>query len=417
MNETNPLNYGILYVDDEVTSLKYFREIFEETAPVFTAASAEEGFAVLQEHGDEIGIVLSDQRMPGQNGIDFLSCVAEEYPRPMRILVTAHADLSVAVGALNDGLLYAYLTKPWDPEELGMRLSCALEHFNVATERERLLEEKSIAFNHLLMADRAASIGILAAGLNHHLRNSLTVIRTFHELLPYQLDEEFGRKPQDADYFEDSYSEAKDQMGKLTNMLTNLWDSANGSSLLSEEDLDVGKIFRDAAEVVFARDTEVSFSLDMDDNVPTVTGDLRKLSQMARLLIQEGKSNITGAGSVDVSISSFQDQSTGQEMIQVSCVDDGKSIGEGEELERLFDPFYVRPHQPEEYGTNLMACYLTVFHHGGRINAERLHDSGKNAITFVIPSSPAPSIDQSGSKKIIGDAVRKQITTKVALSS
>ena len=187
MIETNPMNYGILYVDDEVTSLKYFREIFEDIAPIFAAESACEGMEILRNHSHEIGIVLSDQRMPDQDGIDFLSQVAEEFPRPLRILVTAHAELSLAVDALNNGMLYAYLSKPWDPEELGMRLSCALDHFNLVTEKDRLLQEKSSAFHQLLMADRAASIGILAAGLNHHLRNALTVIRTFHDLLPYQL--------------------------------------------------------------------------------------------------------------------------------------------------------------------------------------------------------------------------------------
>ena len=108
--------FGILYVDDEKTSLKYFKEAFAEIAPIYTAHNAEEGLSVFQANQGRIGIVLSDQKMPKVSGIEFLTQVREIDDEPLRIIVTAYSDLAIAVDRLNEGLLYSYLTKPWGSE-------------------------------------------------------------------------------------------------------------------------------------------------------------------------------------------------------------------------------------------------------------------------------------------------------------
>ena len=136
-------DYGILYIDDELKSLKYFEAIFGDLAPIYIASSPEEGFAIFQENHDKIGMVLSDKKMPNESGLDLLKRIRAVDPKPLRFLVTAFSDLDVAVDALNDGLLYAYLTKPWDPDELEHRLVKAMSHFSLARERDRLLQEKS----------------------------------------------------------------------------------------------------------------------------------------------------------------------------------------------------------------------------------------------------------------------------------
>jgi response regulator RpfG family c-di-GMP phosphodiesterase len=215
-------DYGILYIDDELKSLKYFEAIFDSLAPIYIANSPEEGYALFCEHHESIGVVVSDKKMPGESGLDLLQRIRKVDPNPLRFLVTAFSDLDAAVDALNDGLLYSYLTKPWDPDELEHRLSKALGHFCLERERERLIREKAEAFQQLLMADKAASIGILSAGLNHHLRNALTVLRTFYDLLPYQLEEEIEGEPKDGAFWGDFYGEVGGQIERMTSILSNL---------------------------------------------------------------------------------------------------------------------------------------------------------------------------------------------------
>ncbi len=103
-------DYGILYIDDELKSLKYFEAIFEELAPIHIASGPEEGYALFCEHHERIGVVVSDKKMPGESGLSLLARIRKVDPNPLRFLVTAFSDLDAAVEALNEGLLYSYLT-------------------------------------------------------------------------------------------------------------------------------------------------------------------------------------------------------------------------------------------------------------------------------------------------------------------
>lgn len=379
--------YGILYIDDEMKSLKYFEAIFEGLAPIYLANSPEEGFATFQEHHARIGVVISDKKMPGESGIDLLKRIRKVDPKPLRFLVTAFSDLDAAVDALNDGLLYSYLTKPWDPDDLENRLSKALSHFCLERERELLIREKTEAFQQLLMADKAASIGILSAGLNHHLRNALTVLRTFYDLLPFQLQDEIEGEPKDRAFWCDFYDEVGGQIERMTSILSNLSEGTKMSSLRLESDIDLAATLRDAGELVLQGRPDIRFKVDAPEDLPLIQGDAQKLAQMARFLFEEARSVLKRGGEVEIFLSSID----GARDVQVVFLDNGDPVPE-EDLPRLFDPFYVRANQPEELGTNLMACYLTVFHHGGTIRAERATD-GRNAVIFSIPVSPEPEND------------------------
>lgn len=379
--------YGILYIDDEMKSLKYFEAIFESLAPIYIANSPDEGYALFQQYHDRIGVVMSDKKMPGESGIELLKRIRKVDPNPLRFLVTAFSDLDAAVEALNDGLLYSYLTKPWDPDDLEHRLSKALGHFCLERERERLIREKADAFQQLLMADKAASIGILSAGLNHHLRNALTVMRTFYDLLPFQLEDEIEGEPKDRAFWCDFYGEVGGQIDRMTSILSNLSEGTKMSGLRVSEGIDMAATLRDAGELVLQGRPDIRFKVEGPDDLPLITGDSQKLSQMARFLFEEARSILKRGGEIEVFLSAID----GGRDVQVVFLDNGDPVPE-EDLPRLFDPFYVRANQPEELGTNLMACYLTVFHHGGTIRAERATD-GRNAVIFSIPVSPEPEND------------------------
>ncbi len=376
--------YGILYIDDEVKSLKYFEAIFSGLAPIYTAATPEEGFEIFRRNHRRIGIVVSDKRMPGESGLDLLRRIRAHDPKPLRFLVTAFSDLDAAVESLNDGLLYSYLTKPWDPDDLENRLSTALRHFQLERERERLLREKSEAVQQVLMADKAASIGILSAGLNHHLRNALTVMRTFYDLLPYQLAEEIEGEPKDTSFWGEFYEEVGGQMDRMTSILSNLSEGTKMSGLNLRGGIDLVGLFEEAGAIVLEDRDDIAHRVVGAEGLPAVEGDAQKLAQMARFLFDEAKATLRKGGEIEVSLA----LSEGGDGVTVIFADNGDPVPE-EDLPRLFDPFYVRSNTPEELGTNLMACYLTVFHHGGTIRAARTED-GRNAVILNLPLAPLP---------------------------
>lgn len=162
LNPNSTPTCGILYIDDEEKALKYFRMAFGQKFQVFTAASGADGLEILRKEARNIGIVISDQRMPGMSGAEFLSTVRDEYPHVVRILTTAYSDLESAIQAVNKGHIYQYVVKPWEIPELGMILQRAADYFLVISERNQLLALKMNTLQKIICGDRLKSL-LLAA--------------------------------------------------------------------------------------------------------------------------------------------------------------------------------------------------------------------------------------------------------------
>ncbi|HUH32804.1 MAG TPA: response regulator, partial [Daejeonella sp.] len=107
---------NLLYVDDEENNLMSFKATFRLKYNVMIALSAAEAMKVLEKKPVEI--IITDQRMPGMTGIEFLEKVQEKYPDPIRILLTGYADMNAVIDAVNKGKIYHYLSKPWNEEVL-----------------------------------------------------------------------------------------------------------------------------------------------------------------------------------------------------------------------------------------------------------------------------------------------------------
>ncbi len=154
LNTTTTPVCGILYIDDEEKALKYFRMAFGQKYQVFTAASGAEGIDILRREAKNIGIVISDQRMPGMLGAEVLGVVREEFPQIVRILTTAYSDLDSAIQAVNKGHIYQYVVKPWEIPDLGMVLQRAADYFLVTAERNELLALKMSTLQRIVCGDR-----------------------------------------------------------------------------------------------------------------------------------------------------------------------------------------------------------------------------------------------------------------------
>jgi excisionase family DNA binding protein len=130
----------ILYIDDEEKSLVNFSRVFRNKFNILSAASASEGYRLLEEHRDEIALLMTDQRMPGEKGVDFLKRARQLQPKAVRILTTAYTDFDVAIEAVNSGAISKLITKPWDIPQLEVILREACDFFTAQRENDVLLD-------------------------------------------------------------------------------------------------------------------------------------------------------------------------------------------------------------------------------------------------------------------------------------
>jgi len=130
----------ILIVDDEEAILETMSFTFMDLYEVFTSTDAREALRILDEKSP-IACVITDQRMPGMTGVEFLAEASERHPETVRIMLTGFADAEATIQAINDGHVYAYVNKPWEPDELKQTVKRAVAHNSLAAENSRLVGE------------------------------------------------------------------------------------------------------------------------------------------------------------------------------------------------------------------------------------------------------------------------------------
>ena len=128
--------YGILIVDDEKAILESIEFTLATEYRVFTALSGEQGLEILG--AEDIALVIVDQVMPGMTGVEFLEHVVERAPETIRMMLTGYADLSSLVRGINEGQIYRYIAKPWEPEQLRIDVKRALETYELAHRNAQL---------------------------------------------------------------------------------------------------------------------------------------------------------------------------------------------------------------------------------------------------------------------------------------
>ncbi|HZL41797.1 MAG TPA: hybrid sensor histidine kinase/response regulator [Verrucomicrobiae bacterium] len=378
--------FAILYVDDEEKSLKSLARAFEDQFRILTAINAQDGLKLLQEQGENIGVLMTDQRMPGEKGVWLLERARQLYPRVIRILATAYSDMDAAISAVNSGAIYKYVTKPWDPPQLEQTLKRSLDFFMVQRERDQLLREKMSVLHNMMIADRIVSLGLLAAGLSHHIRNSLVAVKTFLDLAPAKMAEEKMdlaglRNP---DFWKEYYQNVQGQLGKINGLLKDLWTASEKPSFEFSDEVQVRDVVNATIEELkpnfVAKKIEVQN--DVPEALPMLKVDKPKFHRLFELLLRDEISALPPGSRVTLTATRLE----GKAGIQIQVSDDGPGMPK-EALRLVFDPFVVRSDTPMEYGIHLMACYFIVHHHGGKIEARSDNGHG-TTFTIRMPLDP-----------------------------
>lgn len=173
----------LLLVDDEeniISSL--LRLLRRDNYCILHANSGKQGLAILAEH-PEVGVVISDQRMPEMLGVEFLSQVKALYPDTVRIVLSGYTELASVTDAINRGAIYKFLTKPWEDDLLRANIDEAFRYFEMRNENERLANALKAANEALQLSNRNLELNVAAK--THEIVRSLDILRISQEILEY----------------------------------------------------------------------------------------------------------------------------------------------------------------------------------------------------------------------------------------
>ena len=141
------MQYTILIVDDEPFITEILTEaLSREPYVILSAGSAEDALRLLAQR--QVDVIISDEKMPGMSGSEFLAVVRKEYPDTIRMILTGHGSLESAMRAINEGQIYRFFTKPCNVLDLAMTIRKAIQQNDLKKEIQRLLsmEKRQSAF-------------------------------------------------------------------------------------------------------------------------------------------------------------------------------------------------------------------------------------------------------------------------------
>ena len=140
----------ILVVDDERRSAEALARVLAEDFSVLTASGAAEAEKVLE--AENVHVILCDQRMPDQTGVEFLKVVRDRWPDPVRMILSAYADSEDIIAGINEAGIYRYITKPWEPDDLLQTIHGAAHLFRLQAETHSAAVEMKVAAGTLEQA-------------------------------------------------------------------------------------------------------------------------------------------------------------------------------------------------------------------------------------------------------------------------
>ena len=153
MTEPAQTSRTLLLVDDEINIINALkRTLRRDGYTILTANSGEEGLALLAKH--EVGVILSDQRMPHMTGVEFLGKVKMLYPKTSRIVLSGYTDLESVTNVINEGAICKFLTKPWDDDLLRDNIREAFQYYEMEQENLRLTRELQLANDELALLNQ-----------------------------------------------------------------------------------------------------------------------------------------------------------------------------------------------------------------------------------------------------------------------
>jgi C4-dicarboxylate-specific signal transduction histidine kinase len=379
-------SYKLLVVDDELLALNLAKRVFEPDTDIeiHSATSPVRGLEVAMLH--DIDLVISDQRMPEMDGLQFLARLREIRPAAFRILLTAFPDTTVALKAINEGLVYRFILKPWEPEDMRVTVRRALETKRLQDEHERVITQLKTSYDELVQAEHMAALGRLSAGLGHELSNSvgalLAGIRSMEaELGPLVAAPRADRAgPDMRGNAEASFAAVRVASGRLATLVRGL---ESYTIRADPEPLYINQVVLTAIQLLSNRFGK-SIHLERDLRpVPMARCRRSEILQVALNLLGNAADAVEKRSDATVQIRTSHEGSK----VRLEIVDNGKGLDPAVAA-RLFQPFVSTKATGRGTGMGLSICRSIVESHGGTIDAVSERGVGTR-FTVTLPAIDA----------------------------
>jgi len=387
----NPPDYSaftILYVDDETQSLKYFPKLFPEFA-IMTADGVKSARKIIEEHGDAIAVVISDQRMPDGSGTDLLAELHRTRPGIVRMLTTAYSDLDSAIAAVNSGAVYRYVVKPWDQADLKQTLMRAYDLFMLQRERDRLVREKISVLQRIVLMDRVRSFAVLAAGLANRIKHPMEALKAFLDAAPTPGDGQSKTGDvQWAQLWEMAQHESRRILDTIQGVVQRTTEPSYRFAPVGVAEL-VAEALRPIAEELRAQG--VSIKTDFSQlSASSITGDSKMLSQMLRILPERLVLVDPGVKRILVRCSDQEVWGQAGIRIAVTAEDRDWSTAQLHTCFAMLSNYNHSPSSPTGDG-DLLAAYFISYHHAGTMAVHRSTPMGPGFIA-TLPVNPEAAV-------------------------
>jgi signal transduction histidine kinase len=387
MNATRPT---LLVVDDEPEVLRSVHDLLRLEYKVITCTSGPEAVRVLEAPG-EIHVVMSDQRMPGMTGVEVLRQARKLRPDVTRLLFTAYADIRAVIDAINQGHVYRYINKPWEPNELEAIVRQAVEQHDLIVERDRLMAELQDTNRRLMEANRLKGAFIEVA--SHELNTPVAVVLGMTELWKMSLGE--NASPAQHGWLERIQNAGRRLAATVERMLK-LLRADEFNHTLELQEVELGPLVACAVDEVapFLKARNQHVELDLHPALGSAEADPAKLADiLANLLVNAVKFTPDGG---TIRISAGPD---GPDRLRFKISDPGVGIPPAD-CEHLFEPFFTgfdtMHHSSGDFqfckrGIGLGLCLVKTFVtlHGGEVEVQSTPGQG-STFSFTILRHPKP---------------------------
>ena len=379
----------LMVIDDEPQVLRSLYDLFRSRYQVETFERAEDALGALT--GLNPPVVMSDQRMPGMTGVEFLSAVRLRLPDATRLLFTGYSDLETVIAAVNEGQIYRYIAKPWDAQELATVVRQAFEQNALLVERRQLIADLHLANTRLAESNRLKEQFIEVA--SHELNTPVGVILGMAELWGMSIGETASPKER---FWVDRIRQAGRRLAITVERMIHLLNTDRLSETLQVKPTNLGLLLEQ------------------------VTGELQPFLQARRQVLQVALAPDLGQANLDAdkigdalmnlvlnAIKFTPDEGTirvaagpdGPDRVKVEVSDTGIGIA-AEEVPFLFQPFFTgydsRHHSSGDYqfgkrgiglGLNLVKRFVEM--HGGTVSVESELGHG-STFSMVLPRTFDP---------------------------
>lgn len=384
-----PTRHTILVVDDEPDVVKSVQDLLRYEYRVLGATSAAEGLKIMETN--EVHCVMTDQRMPETTGVEFLTHVRGEHPDAVRLLFTGYADIRAVIEAINQGNVFRYLTKPWDPDELQAVIRQGCERYDMIVERKRLMdqlqqqnEELEKKNAELVESNQLKSAFIQVA--SHELRTPLTILMGLSRLAGKVAGEQEPLKG-----FLGRMDSAGKRLQILVDQIISMLVANKFDRQLERADTDLADLLRAAADDVrpFVELRGQTLAVDLAPDLGSLPLEAMRIRDAVNHLLLNAIKFTPDGGRIAVTAARSND---GGAVIRVS--DNGAGIDPAAR-ERLFDTFFTGfdvshhssghfEHGRKGLGLGLPLVKAFVAMHGGRIDVDSEVGKG-TTFTMTLP--------------------------------